>query len=144
MSLPIDDHGFTLFKSLSRVPSLKDGSRINLLVDSRAISITIQHRTHSDFWMVASLKWDVTRYRTWQPHCHVRSAMGDNWTISSTTPRRGHIILFFNHWKWWLPVAMYGFCWRWFEKAFLEVMVLNPCAQSWRHEQKHLTSLNYI
>ena len=132
-SLPIDDHGFALHKSAFRdALSLRYGWSLQnppshctcgypFSIDHALTCKTggfpaIRHNEVRD--ITASLLSEVCHGVTIEPHLQplTGEVMSHNTTVTEDGAR--------------LDVAMYGFWGGRFEKAFVDVRVFNPCAQS--------------
>ena len=132
-SLPIDDHGFALHKSAFRDAlslrygwSLQNppshctcGHRFNIdqaLTCKTGGFPAIRHNVVRD--ITASLLTEVCHGVTIEPH--LQPLTGEVMSHKTAVTEDGAR----------LDVAMYGFWGNCFEKAFFDIRVFNPCAQS--------------
>ena len=129
-SLPIDDHGFALHKSAFRAPvwlvATESTFSLHLWSSFQYIDHALTCKTggfpairHNEVrHITASLLSEVCHRVTIEPHLQplTGEVMSHNTAATEDGVR--------------LDVAMYGFWGGRFEKAFVDIRVFNPCAQS--------------
>ena len=130
--LPIDDHGFALHKSAFRMPSFRYDWSLQNLPSRCSCShpFSVEHALNCKTGGFPAVRHNEVRDISQLYYCQ-KSVMvlQQNLICSHSQGKLCHIALIMDDGA-CLDVAVYGFWGGRFEKAFLDVRVFNPSAQS--------------